>query len=547
MKPSSPQNEKKRPPEPPIISAQFQQTYPKCCSFLGSDTLDRILNENPAQADPESFPDLLETHGTGFSLPEFLPDLARLEWAYHQAQTSRSELDADIEKYELNPTVQLIETAWIGLDALFHEADASSPISPQPGQALVLVWKDLGRGEPRIKIASDEDLLALKMVLEGMDPTDAATAENIPVDALDTALERAGRRGILLAPRSAIRRDPACFPISDQWDERFLESPVFTLQWHVTQVCDLHCKHCYDRSDRSPLKLDQAISVLDELRAFCEDRHVRGQVSLTGGNPLLYPKFTELYRAASERGFAIAIPGNPTTRERLEELIAIEKPVFYQVSLEGLEEHNDRIRGFGYFRRVMEFLGLLKELDIYSMVMLTLTKDNMDQVLPLAERLRGHTNTFNFNRLSMVGEGAQLQLPSHEAYTEFLESYIEASEHNPILGLKDNLINILYHRQQKPLFGGCTGYGCGAAFNFVTLLPDGEVHACRKFPSLIGNIFEQSLAEIYDSEPARRYRAGSEACRSCAIRPVCGGCLASTYSHNLDVFKDRDPFCFIDS
>jgi len=113
--------------------------------------------------------------------------------------------------------------------------------------------------------------------------------------------------------------------------------------------------------------------------------------------------------------------------------------------------------------------------------------------------------------------------------------------------LKNNLINILYLRKQKAFFGGCAGYGCGAAFNFVTLLPDGEVHACRKFPSLIGNLFEQSLAEIYDSEPARRYRAGSEACRSCAIRPVCGGCLASAYSHHLDVFKDRDPYCFIDS
>ena len=31
-------------------------------------------------------------------------------------------------------------------------------------------------------------------------------------------------------------------------------------------------------------------------------------------------------------------------------------------------------------------------------------------------------------------------------------------------------------------FGGCTGFGCGAAFNFMAVLPDGEVHACRKVP-----------------------------------------------------------------
>jgi radical SAM protein with 4Fe4S-binding SPASM domain len=113
------------------------------------------------------------------------------------------------------------------------------------------------------------------------------------------------------------------------------------------------------------------------------------------------------------------------------------------------------------------------------------------------------------------------------------------------MGIKDNLINIIRREQGVEPFGGCTGYGCGAAFNFVTLLADGEVHACRKFPSPIGNINQQSLAEIYDSGQATRYRSGTAACRSCAIRPVCGGCLASTHSHRLNIFEDKDPFCFI--
>ena len=113
------------------------------------------------------------------------------------------------------------------------------------------------------------------------------------------------------------------------------------------------------------------------------------------------------------------------------------------------------------------------------------------------------------------------------------------------MGLKDNLTNILHYRKGIPVFGGCTGYGCGAAFNFLTLLPDGEVHACRKLPSPLGNILENSLLELYDSEPARRYRAGTSACRACPIRPVCGGCLAVAYGMGLSIFQDRDPFCFM--
>jgi hypothetical protein len=77
-------------------------------------------------------------------------------------------------------------------------------------------------------------------------------------------------------------------------------------------------------------------------------------------------------------------PWESSARARLEELIAIERPGFYQVSLEGLPEHNDSMRGHGHLQRVVEFLGVLRDLKIYSMVILTLTKDNLAQVLPLA-------------------------------------------------------------------------------------------------------------------------------------------------------------------
>ncbi len=203
------------------------------------------------------------------------------------------------------------------------------------------------------------------------------------------------------------------------------------------------------------------------------------------------------------------------------------------------------IRGHGHFERVLEFLSALRQSEIYSMVMLTLTNENLSQVLPLAEKLRGRADLFTFNRLSLVGEGARLKLPSKSDYMAFLEAYLEAAKRNPLIALKDNLINITRYQNGLPVFGGCTGYGCGAAFNFVCLLADGTVHACRKFPSPIGSIFRNGLAELYDSDSARRYRSGSRACRLCAIRPVCGGCLAIAYSFGLNVFEERDPYCFI--
>jgi selenobiotic family peptide radical SAM maturase len=356
-------------------------------------------------------------------------------------------------------------------------------------------------------------------------------------------LIRALEEGLVIGPEPLIRRHyrPEEY---EGIDHSYYAARIFSLQWHITQACDLHCRHCYDRNQYQSLSLEQEIRVLDDLARFCKAHNVHGQVTFTGGNPLLHPNFETLYQEASDRGFTLAILGNPASRKQVEQLLAIQPPAFYQVSLEGLETHNDYIRGQGHFKRVLAFLDLLRGYDIFSMVMLTLTRDNMAAVLPLAETLRHRADLFTFNRLSTVGEGANLAGADIAAYPPFLQDYIMAAADNPCLGLKDNLLNILYHRQKLPLFGGCTGFGCGAAFNFITVLADGAVHACRKFPSPLGNIMDNSLSEIYHSTAAECYRKGAEECDKCSIRPVCGGCLAVAHSHGKDVFKQKDPYCF---
>lgn len=526
---------------------KLEDIYPTCRTILDSDTWERIQKVCTANPESETFPNSLTLQKDALRLPEFLGELARLEWSLHRMITSEFNIPEEVNHLTINPTIQLLQLSWKNLLLLLNSKGDTLLARPQPGMEIVLVWCDPKTGEVKVCAASDENLLVLKMVVEGIDPKEIAAAGDLPIGAVDAAIDRAVHEGILLKPRPRLRRDPSTFQVKNNTDDCFLSAPVFTLQWHITNACDLHCKHCYDRSKRTSLNLNRAVDILDDLHAFCHSRYVGGEVCFSGGNPFLYPNFPELYRAASERGFAIGILGNPVPREQIEKLLLIQQPIFFQVSLEGLPEHNDMIRGSGQFKRVIEFLQVLRELNVYSMVMLTLTKDNMDQVLPLAEILRGLTDSFTFNRLSMVGEGANLQLPTRNDYIAFLETYIEATESNPIMGLKDNLINILLRQNGLDLFGGCTGYGCGAAFNFISLLPDGEVHACRKFPSLIGNVLKQRIDELYESEIAHCYRGGCNACRSCDIRHVCGGCLAIAYSHSLNVFEERDPYCFMET
>jgi len=318
----------------------------------------------------------------------------------------------------------------------------------------------------------------------------------------------------------------------------------FTLQWHLTNDCPFHCRHCYDRSERSPLGLADALKVLADFQNFCARQRVAGHISLSGGDPLWYPDFWGLYQAIAEAWIPMSILGNPISRAEVGRLIEIQMPVYYQVSLEGLPDFNDRIRGRGHFDQVIQFLAVAKEQRLRTHVMLTLHDGNRDQVLPLGEQLRGLTHRLSFNRLAQVGEATGLTVPDKTAYAAFARQYLAARRDNPVLGLKDGLLNIPLHQRGRRLFGGCTGYGCGAAFNFVALLPNGEVHACRKFASLLGRAGVESLDTIYHSRVAKQYRHGSEACGRCRLRQVCGGCMAVVHGQGGEVFVDRDPQCF---
>lgn len=471
-------------------------------------------------------------------LPDFLPELAVVEWALHKVRTSGIRIPGKVATYRMNPTLELIQCRW-QLSSLFGTEGAV----PKSEFEFIIIWRHPVTKDIFLRPASDEDLLAIKMIAEGISVESVAGHGDMTVGQVEELLKKTARKGLLLAPPSKIKRDTGRFRRSKKIS-RFFTVPIFTIQWHITHACDLNCKHCYDRSRRSPLSPGHGLAILKDFHAFCRDRNVSGHVCFTGGNPFLYPHFSELYQAATDEGFSTSILGNPVPGSKLEKLLSIQYPRYYQVSLEGLPKHNDHIRGKGNFASVIEFLGVLRDLSVPSAVMLTLTKDNMDQILPLAERLRGHADRFTFNRLSMVGEATELQLPDKASYEAFLREYVQQAKKVSHINIKDNLINILREEEGESFFGGCTGYGCGAAFSFLTILPDGEVHACRKFPSPLGNVLQRDLAEIYDSELAEKYRGGSAACDSCSLKAVCGGCMAVTYSYRKNIFQDKDPHCF---
>lgn len=72
------------------------------------------------------------------------------------------------------------------------------------------------------------------------------------------------------------------------------------IQWHITNTCNLRCKHCYQNEyhDNDELDITKIRIILDQLSEFKENICKSGSLNLTitGGEPFLFPYFKELIK-----------------------------------------------------------------------------------------------------------------------------------------------------------------------------------------------------------------------------------------------------------
>jgi len=93
--------------------------------------------------------------------------------------------------------------------------------------------------------------------------------------------------------------------------------------------------------------------------------------------------------------------------------------------------------------------------------------------------------------------------------------------------------------QSGMIYGGCNCGNC-----HLTILPNGELFACRRFSSKVGNVFEDRIADIWvcEMETYREYTKFKK-CAKCELQPWCRGCPAVTYGTTGD-FYEADPQCW---
>ncbi len=339
----------------------------------------------------------------------------------------------------------------------------------------------------------------------------------------------------------------------------------FFVQLHLTERCNLRCKHCYQEGDRpDEMSLSEIKALITEISDMLQDWKETYDIdfassfNITGGEPFLREDILSVLELLRGEGFDTYLLSNGTliNRERAGQLAELGVQGV-QVSIEGPEEIHDDIRGSGSLSSSITGIRNLLNAGVEVTLNTTLSDINapyfMD-VIALASALG--VQRVGFSRLVPSGRGGAL-------LNNMLNKEVIKDLYRKIFSLDSNGLQIVTgdpvaSQFRSPSFEGAHNKvpsgGCAAGVSGLTILPDGTVTPCRRLPVPIGNVKKDPLREIWATSEvlnALRDRSGyTGKCGTCERWSACRGCRAIAYAHaraaGATNFLAEDPQCFLE-
>lgn len=332
----------------------------------------------------------------------------------------------------------------------------------------------------------------------------------------------------------------------------------FSMQWHITDKCDQRCKHCYiyagkDKEYSPEFDYETLKKIFFNYLDTCNRMNKNPNIAITGGDPLLHNDVWKLLELFKEYDVPFAVLGNPfhlneEVAKRLKELGCIT----YQMSLDGLERTHDFIRKLGSFQETLNKIHILNNVGIKSAIATTVSKTNINEITDLVDIVvESKAKTFGFSRYC-PNENDKDNIVTPEEYHLFLEKmwekFTKLEKKGTFFILKDHLWKLLLY--EKGIFkidddSELIMDGCHCGIFHITVLADGQIYACRRCNSPVGNVLECSLYDVFFGDKMEAYRnfESFEECSKCKLLRFCRGCPAVSKCATGN-FYAKDPQCW---
>lgn len=305
----------------------------------------------------------------------------------------------------------------------------------------------------------------------------------------------------------------------------------------ITDNCNLKCKHCYNESGSSNKEIN-----LQDIFKTIDDAYsagVRG-LSISGGEPFVSKQLMKILKYIQKYPeIRVSIITNATliNQKNIKEIIEIckYKPSI-QISLEGIGNANDYIRGEGVFEQIESSIKLLKNNGFQFYFHTLLHKMNINQIEDLIlYAIEQNAISIDFVFLKKKGRGS---INFDEISLDVADQLSAISELNTLSKKYGDSIAI---NHQKVFYGKCPLFLVEEETSiFPRIDVCGNVYVCQNFCglcSVVGNIATNSIAELLDEKHIQKLFKQIKnskilsKCNTCYLSSFCGrGCPGIEYS-----------------
>ena len=330
----------------------------------------------------------------------------------------------------------------------------------------------------------------------------------------------------------------------------------------VNNVCNLHCKMCdvgtqnletnFAQNLVGAKPLNMPVELFKMIVDQAKTHYPSTKLGYAFTEPLVYPHLGETLKYADDKGFFTTITTNALNLERKsDELIAGGLNELY-ISLDGLEETHNHIRGNKRsFQKAIEGIAAMKKKapKIPISIFCVITEWNFQEIFAFLDFMKDHPVAHvgfmhpNYTPESLAQEHnsryGELYFSTH---SNIEETNFEAVDlpvlldqikrikgsswpftvsFSPDLDTMEGLVRFYHHPEQK------VGKLCNDAFSNVMIKSNGQAIPAhgRCYQLEVGNIYENNLKEIWTSSVYKKFR--SDLVKADGLFPACNRCCSA--------------------
>lgn len=322
----------------------------------------------------------------------------------------------------------------------------------------------------------------------------------------------------------------------------------------LTGRCNFNCHHCFNAADNAAIMTEWDYDELLDLLDQASDCGIHS-ITLTGGEPMLHPRFMDVVHAIYERNMVLerlTTNGWYLTEETLDEFSALGCSPEIKISFDGVGTHDWMRKHPGAEESALRTLRLCSDKGFRTMAQVQVHRGNLDRMyetLAVLEdvgvssaRLIRTTETV---RWALNAPNGSLSFEEYfEHMLDLAEEYLRGDHamqvviwRYPVLDARNKSYSLVMQRQPDGVYRP-TAPVCLGNRTMMAVGSDGEVLPCLQLGGLLtaygqrfDSLKERRLAEILregtwlDSVCMNHYhlRKNNAKCDGCEWFGLCGG------------------------